>query len=209
MTHLIRLFAAALIGIALVASASAHPHVWVKVTSQLIYAPDGSVTGLRHSWTFDDMYSAFATEGLAQETKGVFTRKELAELAEVNIGSIKESDFFTYAKANGNAVTFGDATDYWLDYKNEVLTLNFTLPLKTPVKAKELNLEVYDRGYYVDFAFAEKEAFALVGAPAACKFSVEKPKEMSFALGKQLSSSPTASENWGANFATKVAVKCP
>src|ERR1700692_1553371 len=34
--------------------AQAHPHVWITATSELIYAPDGSVTGVRHAWTFDD-----------------------------------------------------------------------------------------------------------------------------------------------------------
>jgi ABC-type uncharacterized transport system substrate-binding protein len=28
-------------------SASAHPHVWVTLKSDLVYAPDGSVTGVR------------------------------------------------------------------------------------------------------------------------------------------------------------------
>jgi hypothetical protein len=43
--------------------ADAHPHVWVTMTEELLYAPDGSVTGVRHAWTFDDMFSAFATQG--------------------------------------------------------------------------------------------------------------------------------------------------
>jgi ABC-type uncharacterized transport system substrate-binding protein len=33
----------------------AHPHVWVTMTEELLYAPDGSVTGVHHAWTFDDM----------------------------------------------------------------------------------------------------------------------------------------------------------
>ena len=52
--HLIRpniVVAAAVAAVAVMsASASAHPHVWVTVTSELIFAPDGSVTGVRHAW---------------------------------------------------------------------------------------------------------------------------------------------------------------
>lgn len=209
MKNLFRLFAAALVSLACVDLAPAHPHVWVTMTSQLIYAADGSATGVRHAWTFDDMYSAFTLEGLQSAQKGVFTREELADLAEVNVTSLKESDFFTYAKVNGTDVAFGEATDYWLDYKNDVLTLNFTLPFKSPVKAKDLNLEVYDPTYMVDFAFAEKNPVTLVGAPAACKLSVQKPKEMTAAQGRTLSEDAFTSGNWGANFATKVAVNCP
>src|SRR5215475_6221406 len=79
-------------------AASAHPHVWVTMKSELVFAPDGTVTGVRHAWTFDDMFSAFATQGIEAKKKGEFTREELAPLAEVNVTSLKEFDYFTYAK---------------------------------------------------------------------------------------------------------------
>src|ERR1700675_1282020 len=82
--------------------ADAHPHVWVTMTEELLYAADGSVTGVRHAWTFDDMFSAFATQGMEQKTKGQFTREELEPLAKVNVESLKEYAYFTYAKVNGN-----------------------------------------------------------------------------------------------------------
>ena len=66
--------------------------------SELVYAPDGSVTGVRHAWTFDDMFSAFATQGIDAKKKGEFTREELAPLAEVNVTSLKEYDYFTQAR---------------------------------------------------------------------------------------------------------------
>ena len=116
------------------ASAHAHPHVWVTMTEELLYAPDGSVTGVRHAWTFDDMFSAFATQGIEQKTKGTFTRDELAPLAKVNVDSLKEYAYFTYAKVNGkrDQDAFADPVDYWLGYdqKDAVLTLHFTLPFK-------------------------------------------------------------------------------
>ncbi len=121
------------------APAQAHPHVWVTMKSELIYAPDGSITGIRHAWSFDDMFSTFAMQGMESKEKGKFTREELAPLAKVNVESLKEYDYFTYATADGKKAELTDpAPDYWLDYTDQVLTLNFTLPFKTPVKAKEL-----------------------------------------------------------------------
>ena len=74
-----------------------------------------------------------------------------------------------------------------------MLTLHFMLPLKAPVKAKDLTLEVYDREFFVDFSFAEKDPVKLVGAPAQCKLSVPNPQQMDAALSQQLSSSvPTS-----------------
>src|SRR5215213_11745679 len=98
MTNLIRLLAILVLS-ALATAAQAHPHVWVAFKSEVVYAPDGTVTGIRHAWTFDDMFSTFALQGLEQKEKGKFSREELAPLAEVNVTSLKEYDFFTYAQA--------------------------------------------------------------------------------------------------------------
>ena len=195
------------------APALAHPHVWVVMKSEFAYAPDGSVIGVRHAWTFDDMFSTFATQGLEQKTKGVFTREELAPLAEVNMTSLKEFEYFTYGKIDDKKTSFAAPKDYWLEFKNNELTLHFTLPLAAPVKAKSLSFEVYDPSYYVDFAFAEQDAVKLAGAPAACKVTVGKPQEMTKDLAQMLAqispSQQIPANSYGAQFANRVAVACP
>jgi ABC-type uncharacterized transport system substrate-binding protein len=204
-------------GLALIGTAaSAHPHVWVTMKSELVYAPDGSVTGVRHAWTFDDMFSVFATQGIEAKKKGEFTREELAPLAEVNVTSLKEYDFFTQATANGKKVEFNEPpAGYYLDFnpKDTVLTLHFTLPLKQPVKAKDITIEIFDREFFVDFSFAEKDPAKLVGAPVQCKLTVGKPQEMNAAMSQQLSQlgpdQKNTSMTLGAEFANRLSVKCP
>jgi ABC-type uncharacterized transport system substrate-binding protein len=213
MITLIRILVYALLSFALGAPALAHPHVWVTMHSELVYTPDGKITGVRHHWAFDDMFSAFATQGLEAKEKGKFTREELAPLAKVNVESLKEYDYFTYATADGKKTPLTDPLpDYWLDYQDSILTLNFTLPFKTPVKAKELKVEVYDPTIFVDFAFAKDKPVQLVGAPQ-CKLDVALPREMTFAEGNALSNIPADQANttmaWGAQFANKVLVHCP
>ncbi len=85
------------------------------------------------------MFSTFAMQGIASKKEGQFTREELAPLAEVNVSSLKEFDYFTYSAANGKRVEFNEPpAGYYFDFdpKDTVLTLHFTLPLKAPVKAK-------------------------------------------------------------------------
>ncbi|MEN3375627.1 MAG: hypothetical protein V7604_982, partial [Hyphomicrobiales bacterium] len=114
MTRLLcRLVLAALVFFA-VAEAQAHPHVWVTMKSELVYAADGTVTGVRHNWTFDDMFSTFATQGLESKEKGKFTREELAPLAQVNVESLKEYDYFTIARVNGKKAPLNGPVDYYL-----------------------------------------------------------------------------------------------
>jgi ABC-type uncharacterized transport system substrate-binding protein len=194
-------------------AAQAHPHVWVTMTSELVYAADGAVTGVRHAWAFDDMFSAFATQGIEAKQKGVFTREELAPLAQVNVDSLKDFDYFTYAKANGKKAPFNGPTDYWLEYKDNVLVLHFTLPFKAPVKAQRLDVEVYDPTYFVDFELAEKDPVKLVNAPSQCKLTVVQPTDANASsnapVNEQFFNSLDASSNWGAQFANKISVKCP
>jgi ABC-type uncharacterized transport system substrate-binding protein len=204
----------ACLGLAGAEAASAHPHVWVTMKSELIFTPDGAITGVRHNWTFDDMFSVYATQGLQSKQRGRFTREELAPLAEVNVSSLKEYRFFTFAKADGKKVQFAEPVDYYLDYdaKLTVLTLHFTLPLKTPIKAKQLNVDIYDPTIFVDFAFNKKDPVGLVGAPAACELSVVPPGDAAAQaqrLPETFFNSLDASGGWGAQFANKIGVKCP
>jgi ABC-type uncharacterized transport system substrate-binding protein len=190
----------------------AHPHVWVTMKSEVVYAPDGSVTGVRHAWTFDEMFSTFATQGIETKQKGVFTREDLAPLAEVNVTSLKEYDYFTKAKANAKKAEFRDPVDYWLEFTEGALTLHFFLPLKTPVKAQTLGIEIYDPTWFVDFSFAEKDPVALSGAPAQCKITVARSGDTPVQgqqLGEAFFNSLGANSDFGAQFANKIAVKCP
>jgi len=204
----------ALAAVLVAAPARAHPHIWVTMHSELVYAPDGSVTGIRQHWAFDDMFSAFAIQGLEAKDTGAFSRAELAPLAKTNVESLKEYDYFTFATADGNKAPFGDPLpDYFADYKDSVVTLHFTLPFKTPVKAKLLKIDIYDATIFVDFSFAKDNPVSLVGAPGACKLDVVPPREMTWAEGKALSDIPADQPNtlmaWGAQFANKILVNCP
>src|SRR6188768_2992804 len=171
MNVLLRILFVSLLVLAAGSLAQAHPHVWVTMQTELVYAPDGTITGIRHAWTFDDMFSTFATQGLESKEKGKFTREELAPLAEVNVSSLKDFDYFTVARANGKKADLNAPVDYYLEFTDGLLTLHFTLPLAAPAKAQSLDFEVADPTYFVDFSFAEKEPVRLTGATAACKIA--------------------------------------
>jgi ABC-type uncharacterized transport system substrate-binding protein len=191
--------------------AQAHPHVWITAASELIYAPDGSITGVRHAWTFDDMFSTYALQGLETKTKGVYSREELAPLAQTNVESLKEFGFFTFAKADGKKEKFQEPVDYFLEYKDAALTLHFTLPLKTPVKPKQLAVGVFDPEFFIDFGFAKKDPVKLVGAPVGCQMQFQRPNDGSAAAQKLGEQTFTGGDNsnYGAMFANKITVDCP
>jgi len=85
--------------------ALAHPHVWVTMREELVYAPDGALVAIRHAWTFDEMFSAYATQGIGAKTKGQFSREELQSLAKLNVESLKEDGYYTNAWTDGQKRT--------------------------------------------------------------------------------------------------------
>ena len=191
--------------------ARAHPHVWITATSELMYAPDGSITGVRHAWTFDDMFTTYALQGIETKTKGVYSREQLAPLAQTNVESLKEFNFFTFAKADGKKEKFQEPLDYYLEFKDAALTQHFILPLKTPVKPKQLALEVFDPSFFIDFKFADKNPVQLVGAPATCQMKFQRPNDGSANAQKLGENNFTSGDNsnYGAMFANKITVDCP
>jgi ABC-type uncharacterized transport system substrate-binding protein len=192
--------------------AEAHPHVWVTFHSEVLYAADGSMTGVRHAWTFDDMFSAYALQGISHAKKGQYTRQELAPLAQTNVDSLKEYDYFTYARADGKKLKFADPVDYWLEYKDAALTLHFTLPLKAPASAKATKIEVYDPSIFVDFEFAKDTPVSLSGAPQ-CLVTYDLPHQPTPTKQARLSQLDAVpldpSSTYGEIFANKILVKCP
>lgn len=200
------------VGLTLAAgAASAHPHVWITATSEVLYAADGTITGVRHAWTFDDMFSTYAVQGLESKTKGAYTREELTPLAQTNVESLKEYAYFTFARADGKKERFQEPVDYYLDYKDTVLTLHFTLPLKNPVKPRQLVLEVFDRSFFIDFQMAKDNPVKLVGAPAGCQMKLERPNDGTASAQKLNEQTFLNGENsnFGMMFANKITVDCP
>ena len=193
--------------------AGAHPHVWVTFHSEVLYAADGAITGVRHAWTFDDMFSAYALQGISHAKKGQYTREELASLAQTNVDSLKEYDYFTYARADGKKLKFTEPVDYWLEYKSPSLILHFTLPLKEPAAAKAMQIEVYDPSIFVDFEFAKDKPVSLSGAPPQCLATYDLPHRPTAAEQARLSQLDAVpldpSSTYGEIFANKILVKCP
>jgi ABC-type uncharacterized transport system substrate-binding protein len=204
-------FVAALLAMTVAGPAAAHPHVWVTAASELLYAADGSVTGVRHAWTFDDMFSTYALQGMESKTKGVWTREELAPVAQVNVDSLKEFGFFTFAKADGKKEKFLEPVDYYLEHRDGALVLHFTLPFKVPVKTRQLALEVYDPSFFVDFSLQKTDPVRLVGAPPSCTLAIQRPNDGSAVAQKLNEQTFMNGENssFGMMFANKITVDCP
>lgn len=199
-------------------SALAHPHVWVTVETEVLYDQQKAITGFRHKWAFDEAYSSFAILGLDKNNDGNYDREELNELAEVNISSLKEFDFFTFPKLAGKLLGRQDPKDYWLEYADGILTLFLTLPLTHPVpveKTKDFTFAVYDPTFYVDFALAKDNPVRLASAPSGCAPVIKEPNPQAAAqsgvstLGETFFNKLDSSSTIAEQYAKLVSISCP
>jgi ABC-type uncharacterized transport system substrate-binding protein len=194
--------------------ASAHPHVWITVRSQLAFDADGKVAKVVHDWTFDEMYSSFATQGLAAAGQ-LAKREDFAPLAKENAGSLAQIGYYTTLKIAGKAVDFGEVTDYWMEERpDHLVTFHVVLPLKTPeAPGKYFSLLVADPEFFIDFEYDDKDGVTLVNAPSGCSLSVAKPKPLGADEQGKLSESFFSGLSPGANFGFKMAsraiIACP
>ncbi|CAN2532287.1 hypothetical+protein [Methylocapsa aurea] len=194
--------------------AAAHPHVWVAVRSEVLFTQDGKIKGVRHAWTFDEMYSAFALQGLGKDGKPP-SREELAPLAKTNAESLAEFDYFTFAKYQNANAAFGPPEDVWLEADDKrIVTMHFTLPLEKPLPAhKPFSFQTYDPTYFVSFDLEKQNPVTLAQAPAGCSTSVVEPKPLLSVDTQKLSEAFFANMSPGADFgmklAARVVVACP
>lgn len=162
-----------------VSTAHAHPHVWVKTRATLNYENSGLV-GLTQSWMFDELYTAMAIQGLDTDGDGTYSREELAELATINMEGIEEYGYFTDVRLGEKRLAVKQREDYWLEHKDGVLTLHFTVDFESPVlaEAEGFSFSVYDPSYFIAYEFVKTDAVALgPGAPKACQAKLTNKHE--------------------------------
>jgi len=211
-TWFLAVLAAAALAGAVPREGRAHPHVWIDARSTVIFDDQQRVSALRVSWRFDDFYSLFAIEGLDTDGDGTVSEAELRPLAELNVTSLKEYRYFTYVTADGADVPYGPVSEYASRFEDGILSLEFVIPLETPVDPRraQVSFKSYDPTFYIAVEPSLQDPVHFTGSPPpACRAVVQEGQD-----GETLNLSeadfldPAKSESIGALYATAIAIVC-
>ena len=124
------------------------------------------------------MFSTYALQGLETKEKGVYSREELAPLAQINVESLKEFDFFTFGKADGKKEKFLRAGRLLPGTQGRRADAAFHAAAEDAGKAESSGAgSVRSARIFIDFKFDDKDPITLVGAPAACKLVFQRPND--------------------------------
>lgn len=136
--------------------ALAHPHVWIDARIEVLLDDRNQATGLRISWTYDDLYSLYVVGdmGLDPDWDGQLTPEEEARLAGFDMNWDPSFPGDTYALLGAAPLALSRPTDWTASYGDGKITSThlrrFDAPV--PVGALPLVVQVYDPSYYVAYA---------------------------------------------------------
>jgi len=198
--------------------ARAHPHVWIEMQSDVVFTENGLIKGVNLEWTFDDAYTQMALEGLDIDGDGLYSQAELAPLTKENIASLKDYEFFTVMRANGEQQKIGEVTDFGQIWSNNKLTLHLQVPLEKPIdpKTQEFTFKVYDPEFFIAIDYVRDDPVDVVGKlPESCKLVVKPvPTDAELDQTRTMLSTkgadwkPENAEDFGAMFAQAVSIAC-
>ena len=188
------IFTGLLVG--LILDVAAHPHVWIDAQSELVFDDSNRLDSINHVWRFDEAFSAFASQGLDENRDGILSRNELQELAEVNVTSLLEFEYFTFLFIGGDLVKFSEPQDYWLEYEDGILTLYYSLPIEQPIimDGQVAELQVFDPTYFVAIEMEKEKSFVLVDQGGTCNIDIELPVELEATTATELALIPVEGE---------------
>jgi ABC-type uncharacterized transport system substrate-binding protein len=197
--------------LALPGPAFAHPHAWVDLRSALVFDDDGRIVAIEEEWFFDTLYSALVAEELHVNEGEV--EDVLDELAQINLASLKDYDYFTKVLAGDDVVAIDEVTEYEIAMRDDRLWLKFTVPLDEPVDPREtpLSYSVYDPSYYIEMFHIEDDPIMLTGGAADGCSALREQSQPTFedvALAAALDKTQTGPADLGALFAEWVHVDC-
>ena len=160
--------------------AAAHPHVFIDyaVTVQFDH---GLPRQVRMSWSYDDMYSDLVRYQLVPTAGDHLSPAEMARIRMKTFDMLAPAHYFTEVRWNRQPATVGDAVDFQVAFVDGRAVYGFTLPLGVTggheAGGDRLEIAVFDREYYVHFAYDQNRPPSATGDGALeCRAATE-PRE--------------------------------
>jgi len=135
--------------------ALAHPHIFVDAKFEAVAGADGSLSELRDTWRFDEVFSSSVLLDYDKNQNSTLDPTELTAVAKTVRNSLAQYNYYTSITINGKAVSLAKPEAMHAAYENGSLVLSFTQKpaVRTPLKGL-IVFGVYDPTLYTALDFA-------------------------------------------------------
>jgi ABC-type uncharacterized transport system substrate-binding protein len=191
-------------------SAAAHPHAWIDLQSTVLLDGKGRIVAIEQQWLFDEFYTLFSLDGLKPSAD---RDPLLTELARVNLGNLRDYDYFTEISTGDVKVPLGTVEEFETALRSGRLWMRFVVPLDRPIDPREdqVKFAIFDPTYYVEMRHVKGTAIAFRGEQAdGCSGRITPPNPSfeTIMLAAAIDRNTTASDTLGELFAEKVEIAC-
>jgi len=166
------------------AAVFAHPHVFVAGKATFVFDSQG-LSGIRLKWFFDEMFGVRILEDYDADRDGRFNPKEMATLEDEAFSNLKNYNYFTHIKIDGQAFPVQSVRDFSAGVEGGELYYTFFVPCHVGAGSSQRTvvLMVFDPEYYVDFYLAGEVVVGMENADAYnTDFKVEQNPKAAFSL---------------------------
>jgi ABC-type uncharacterized transport system substrate-binding protein len=194
-----------------VASAAAHPHVWIDTTVAPIFDEMGRFVAVHEKWTLDEAYTESVLPEIDVSKDGILQDGELQNALRNGLWWIGYT-FMTRITVAGRPVERKDVEGLKVGLFDR-LTVEFTLPLAEPqVLTLGAGIDVYDPENYYAFQFADPDIDTNRLA-ATCRASRREepnldPTAVMILKRLGLTANPAILNDPAAGFPVRVAIDC-
>lgn len=200
-----------LLAAAAASPAAAHPHAWIDLRSTVILDGEGRMTAIEQEWLFDEFYTMFVIDGLAESE--LQEAAVLKELTRGNLENLRDYDYFTEVRADGGRIGFETVEEYESELRGPRLWMRFVVPLQTPIDpaSQTLSYSVFDPTFYIEILHLEGDVVAFRGSGSAGCFGEivpPNPSPETVTLAQALDRDAAADDTLGRVFAERVEVTC-
>lgn len=193
---------------------SAHPHVFAEANLEVSVDADGTVTGLRHVWRFDDLFSSTVLLEFDANADLKLDDAELEQVGSVIHESLAEFGYFQFVTVNGREIEMEAPDRIMALFDDNQLTVLFESRPREPLTLSgTVDFGVYDPTFYTAIDFYEDDSLSVANLPAACARQVVRPDpDEAIALNQQSLTDAFFSDPTGNDmtklFATRLELTC-
>ncbi len=193
-------------------AAQAHPHSFIDMQTEIV-SQDARLTGLKMTWTMDEITSADVFYDAGDAKPDSVTWKKLAAQVMANVLG---QHYFTEMYRDGQPLKFEDLPAQYHLYRNGLkATLVFVMLLAHPVTlaGSPIIFSTFDPTYFVDMTYQGLPAISLPpGLAPRCNVDLATPRPnaslQAYALSLDKSDSPGEDMALGKQFAQRVTLQC-
>lgn len=149
--------------------AHSHPHIFIDAHADIEMDQNGQIAAIRHTWTFDPLFSSWLTQGIERDENHRLNQHRLDEIALHDVTELQHFDYYTQVTGDGVNLAFSATDAIAIEEVDKRLRLAFNIvPQRTGTPYQEIAISIFDPHYYTAFAFSNADGFTISGAPDQC-----------------------------------------